>query len=60
MNILDFAIQKADGVSKLARSLGIRQNVVSNWRARGRVPKGWLAVLTMKYGKLMKKEATNA
>lgn len=55
MNILDFAIESAGGVCKLARSLGVKQNVVSNWRLRGRVPAGWLTVLTMKYGKRMKK-----
>jgi DNA-binding transcriptional regulator YiaG len=57
MNILDFAIKKEGGVCKLARSLDTTQNVVSNWRSRGRVPKGWLKALTMKYGKLMKKES---
>jgi len=38
MKALDRAIAVADGVGKLAASIGLRQNVVSNWKARGRVP----------------------
>ena len=38
MTPLDKAIEAAGGVSKLASTLGLRQNVVSNWRGRGQVP----------------------
>ena len=48
MNILDIAIQNAGGVCKLASALGVKQNVVSNWRARG-LPKPWEMVLDMRY-----------
>ena len=49
MDILDLALQKEGGVSKLADALGCRQNVISNWRSR-RLPKPWRMVLEMKYG----------
>lgn len=48
MDILEKAIQAEHGVGKLAKALGIRQNVVSNWRARG-LPKPWDHVLRLKY-----------
>jgi DNA-binding transcriptional regulator YdaS (Cro superfamily) len=35
---LDRAIDIAGSVGKLADSIGLRQNVVSNWRLRGQVP----------------------
>lgn len=35
MKPLDKAIEVAQGVSKLADQIGVRQSVVSNWRARG-------------------------
>ncbi len=38
MNTLDRAINLMGGVTKLAAAIGQRQNTVSNWRARGRVP----------------------
>lgn len=38
MDALQLAIDAAGGVGKLADSLGVRQSVVSNWKARGRVP----------------------
>lgn len=38
MSALEKAISAAEGVSNLAASIGVRQNVVSNWRARGQVP----------------------
>lgn len=50
MNILDKAIAIEGGVNRLAASLEVRQNVVSNWRARGRVPKPWERVLKLEYG----------
>lgn len=48
MNILDVAINAEGGVSKLAAALDVRQNVISNWRARG-LPKPWAALLQVKY-----------
>jgi len=48
MDILQTAIQAEGGVGKLADALDIRQNVVSNWRARG-LPKPWAQVLRLKY-----------
>lgn len=48
MNILQIAIDAEGGVGKLAVALGIRQNVVSNWRIRG-LPKPWEQLLTLKY-----------
>ncbi len=50
MSILEQAIQRAGSVGKLAQALGVRQNVVSNWRARG-LPRPWELVLDLKYGK---------
>ena len=38
MDPLNKAIETLGGVSKLAASIGVSQNVVSNWRARGQVP----------------------
>lgn len=38
MNALDRAINKAGGVTALARAINQRQPTVSNWRKRGRVP----------------------
>jgi len=37
MKPLDIAINYADGVTKLALAIGVRQSVVSNWRARNTV-----------------------
>lgn len=48
MDILQTAIQVEGGVGKLADALGIRQNVVSNWRSRG-LPKPWAHLLQLKY-----------
>jgi DNA-binding transcriptional regulator YdaS (Cro superfamily) len=43
---LDLAIEAAGGVGKLADLLGVRQNVVSNWRLPGRgVPRDWLPAI---------------
>ncbi len=52
MSILDTAIQAEGGVGKLAHALGVRQNVVSNWRKR-RLPRPWQLLLTQKYGESM-------
>lgn len=49
MNILDHAIAVSHGVNLLAKKLGVKQNVVSNWRHRGRIPKGWETVLNIKF-----------
>lgn len=38
MNAIDISIDRAGGVVRLARALGVGQSVVSNWRAAGRVP----------------------
>lgn len=38
MNTLTQAVEAAGGVGKLAASIGVAQNVVSNWRKRGKVP----------------------
>lgn len=48
MDILQTAIQAEGGVGKLADALGIRQNVVSNWRRRG-LSKPWAQLLRLKY-----------
>ena len=50
MDILEIAIKAAGGTGRLAYMLDLKQNVVSNWRARG-VPKGWAKVLEMKFKK---------
>jgi DNA-binding transcriptional regulator YdaS (Cro superfamily) len=38
MNPLDRAIEAVGGVVKLAALIGLKPNVVSNWRLRGQVP----------------------
>lgn len=48
MDILETAIQTEGGVGKLAETLDIAQNVISNWRKRG-VPKPWRQVLDLRY-----------
>lgn len=47
--ILDKAIQAEGSVTALAKRLGIVQNAISNWRARG-VPKSWVMFLEERYG----------
>ena len=54
MNILEIAIKTEGGVNALAKTLGIKQNVVSNWRKRG-LPKPWEVALTLKYTAAKKK-----
>ena len=44
-DLLENAISRAGGATKLARALGVRQNTVSMWRARGRLPRGWAMYL---------------
>lgn len=48
MDILKTAIDAEGGVGKLAAALGVGQNVVSNWRARG-LPRSWDFALRLKY-----------
>lgn len=48
MDILEHAIEQAGGVGKLAESLGIGQNVVSNWRMRS-LPRPWRLVLLARH-----------
>ena len=38
MSTLTQAVEVAGGVGKLAAAIGVAQNVVSNWRKRGKVP----------------------
>lgn len=38
MRAIDRAIEAAGGATRLASALGVRVNVVTNWRARGTVP----------------------
>lgn len=38
MSAIDRAIEAAGGATRLASALGVRVNVVTNWRARGTVP----------------------
>lgn len=60
MDILQTAIHAEGGVGKLADALGIRQNVVSNWRSRG-LPKPWAHLLRLKYAQeLAQAPATTA
>ena len=47
MNILDHSIEAAGGVSRLAESLDLEPNVISNWRKRG-IPVPWAQVLTLR------------
>jgi hypothetical protein len=51
MNILEIALESAGGVGRLAYMLDLKQNVISNWRLRGSVPKGWETVLRIKFAK---------
>lgn len=49
MKILEIAIDREGGVGKLAATLGVRPNVVSNWRLRQRLPRSWRLVLEARY-----------
>lgn len=57
MSILEIAIQSEGGVGKLAETLDIAQNVISNWRKRG-VPKPWAQVLELRYSAQTRAELT--
>jgi hypothetical protein len=50
MNTLEICIASVGGTGRLAYLLDVKQNVVSNWRARG-VPKSWEQVLKYKFKK---------
>lgn len=49
MNILELAIKAEGSVNALALAIGVRQNVISNWRARESIPAGWEQLLKLKY-----------
>ncbi len=49
METLEIAIQYAGGVGRLAEKLGIKANVISNWRLRNSVPRAWELVLTDRF-----------
>ena len=51
MDILEISIKAAGGTGRLAYILDIKQNVISNWRQRGKVPKAWEQVLAFKFKK---------
>ena len=51
MEILEIALESAGGVGRLAYILDLKQNVISNWRLRGSVPKGWETVMRIKFAK---------
>jgi len=51
MDILEIALEAAGGVGRLAYILDLKQNVISNWRLRGSVPKGWETVMRIKFAK---------
>jgi hypothetical protein len=53
MEILRAAIAHEGGQGKLARKLGVKTNVISNWHQRG-VPKAWAALLQLKYKRKLK------
>ncbi|EHN64266.1 transcriptional regulator [Comamonas testosteroni] len=38
MNALNTAIERAQGVCRLADAIGVGQSVISNWRKRGTLP----------------------
>ncbi len=50
MNTLEICIKSVGGTGRLAYLLDVKQNVVSNWRARG-VPKSWEKVMQLKFKK---------
>ncbi len=56
METLEIAIQSAGGVGRLAEKLGIKANVVSNWRLRNSVPRGWELVLMDRFVRKAKRK----
>lgn len=55
MEILEIAVASAGGVGRLAYILDLKQNVISNWRKRGAVPRGWETVMRIKFAKQIAK-----
>jgi len=58
VNILEASITKTGSIVKLAQDLGVRPNVVSNWRSRG-TPKSWQQVLQLKFPDVPSKPAAS-
>lgn len=56
METLEIAITAAGGVGKLAEKLGIKPNVISNWRLRNSIPRGWELVLRDRFGRKAKRK----
>ena len=57
METLDHAINAAGGITRLAEKLGIRPNVISNWRMRNSVPRAWEMVLQSRFPRHKKPQA---
>jgi hypothetical protein len=60
MEILEIAVDAAGGVGRLAYILDLKQNVISNWRKRGVVPRGWEEVMRLKFAKAIAKAEKEA
>lgn len=56
METLEIAITAAGGVGKLAEKLGIKANVISNWRMRKSIPRGWELVLRDRFARKAKRK----
>lgn len=57
MEALNRAIESQGGLKRLAEKLGVSPQVVSNWRARGRIPAGKvLAIETATGGQVRRHE----
>ena len=54
LDILEIAITHERGVGRLAKELGVKQNVVSAWRSRKVIHPGWALGLSLKYKKQIK------
>ncbi|MEI7443289.1 MAG: YdaS family helix-turn-helix protein [Burkholderiales bacterium] len=50
MDALDEAIAAAGSQSALAATCGVVQGAVANWKARGKVPPDYCAVIHLAYG----------
>lgn len=50
MDILKHAIEVEGNASKLACALGVKPNVVNNWKMRNKLPQPWQIALQLKYG----------
>jgi uncharacterized protein YjcR len=58
METLEAAIVAVGGISRLAEKLGIRPNVISNWRLRNSIPRAWEMVLADRFLKRKPKRQT--